>query len=139
MIAGIDGPVVVLSAHTAFVLEKKFDLRRLRVAARGRNEALAQELQDLRRAAMAFDPTGSAVPELELDFGADTGPSDRWMSPGVVADLLGLTDRGVRKACAEGRLEAEQDHRSRWLISQSAVEEFARTRDAAAGDSHGTS
>jgi excisionase family DNA binding protein len=131
MIAGVDGPVVVLSAETAFILEQRFksEMARLRVAARGRNLRVAQELLDLREAAMRFAPSGSVVPELEPVADVIGASSGQWLSPVEVADLLGLSDRGVRKACASGRLEAEQD-RGRWQISRQAVEDYRAARSA---------
>jgi hypothetical protein len=39
----------------------------------------------------------------------------------LVADLLSITDRAVRLACSEGRLEGQRV-RNRWQISREAAD-----------------
>ncbi|WP_353708962.1 helix-turn-helix domain-containing protein [Cellulosimicrobium sp. ES-005] len=51
------------------------------------------------------------------------------MSTGQAAELLGMTDRGVRLAISEGRLEAEKVA-DRYRISRSNVEHYRAARAA---------
>lgn len=128
MIVGKDGAAVVISAETAYYLEKLCNVTQLRVRLRGRLPAVGQELLDLREVAMTFDP--QRLPEAEAGFAeVDPGSTQGLMSVVEVADSLCLTDRAVRLACQEGRLEAERVG-SRWRISRQALENYRATRVA---------
>ncbi|WP_137292017.1 helix-turn-helix domain-containing protein [Nocardioides dongxiaopingii] len=129
MIVGRGGPAVVLSAETAYFLETfcKHEVSRLRVRTRGLHQRVAEELLELRRVAMEFDPQalpGDAAVGSDL---AEVGPE--WISVAVAADLLGMGDRGVRLACQQDRLDARQVG-GRWQISREALEQFKTARAA---------
>ncbi|PTU56968.1 hypothetical protein DBB34_06555 [Sphaerisporangium cinnabarinum] len=51
------------------------------------------------------------------------------MSTGQAAELLGMTDRGVRLAICEGRLEAEKPG-GRYRVSRANLEHFRAARGA---------
>lgn len=127
---GTNGPAVVISAETAYYLEKLTDgaVSRLRVRARGANQRVGQELLEIREAAMRF--TLPALPEVKADSAEVARDSEQWLSVIEVADLLGLTDRAVRLACSEGRLEAQQDDARRWRITRQAYEHYRAARAA---------
>lgn len=128
MIVGENGPGVVISAETAYFLETYCeDISRLRVRTRGRLPHVAQELLDLRHVGMAFDP--SRLPEAEADIAELAAPSNQWLTPQRVADLLGMSDRGVRLACSQGRIDA-QHVGTRWRISQEAFQTYKAARAA---------
>lgn len=125
MIIGEQGPAMVLSAETAYWIETILKPARLRQRLRdGRHQQVSQELLDVRRLAMGFDPTRLPA-EAEVGRGsAEVGRGlDQWLSVPEVADLLGLGDRAVRLACDEDRLEAEKVG-GRWRIHRKAVQDF---------------
>lgn len=133
MIVGQDGPAVVLSAETAYCLERfcSREVSRLRVRTRGVNQHVAEELLELRRVAMGYDPT--RLPQ-NAAVGSDsaevaTGLEHGLMRVAEVADRLGLSERAVRLACSQGRLEAEQVG-SRWQITRQALHDFEAARAA---------
>jgi excisionase family DNA binding protein len=124
---GTDGPAVVLSARTAAWLERHAGLTSLRVRVRGTDPAISRELEEVRRAGMLWcaSATGSPVaPEPEL-----AAPSKQWLSTGQVAELLNVTDRAVRLACASGRLEAVQVA-GRYRITREAIAHYRAARAA---------
>lgn len=53
-----------------------------------------------------------------------TAPS-QWLTTKAVATQLGITDRGARKACAEGRIEAELIN-GKWRVSREALQRYRR-------------
>jgi excisionase family DNA binding protein len=126
---GTSGPAVVISVETAYYLERLTGgaVSKLRVRARGTNQRVAQELLEIREAAMRFNPP---LPEVEADLAEVPAESEQWLSVVQVADLLGLTDRAVRLACSEGRLEAQQDGSRRWRITKKAYEDYRAARAA---------
>lgn len=128
MIVGQTGMGVVISAETAYLIETFGGLGELRRRLRGRYPQVSQELLDLRYVAMSFDPR--QLPEAEVESAELAAQSEvGWLSPQRVADLLGITDRAVRLACSQGRIEAEQVG-SRWRISQEAFKHYKAARAA---------
>lgn len=127
MIVGDNGPAVVLSAETAYWLERICKVDGLRQRLRdGRHPVISQELLDLRRVAMGFDP--SRLAQAESDF---SQVATEWMSVAEVADRLWLSVQAVTLACRQGRLDAEQvGPRQRWQISREAFENFKAARAA---------
>jgi excisionase family DNA binding protein len=49
-----------------------------------------------------------------------------WLSTGEVAAVVGISPRGVRKAIAEGRLQATRD----WRVTREDVEQWKAARAA---------
>jgi excisionase family DNA binding protein len=124
---GQSGPAVVISAETAFLLEKVCNVAGLRARMRGRRPEIAQELLEVKWAADIHERRVSVLPEAEAGSAEVAAPSCSWMSSVDASDLLGLSDRAVRLACSEGRLEAQQVG-GRWQITREAVEEFRLAR-----------
>jgi len=131
VIVGTDGPAVVLSAETAYWLEKLCKVSTLRMRLRdGRHVRVSQELLDLRQAAMSFDPT-----QLPTDaaVGSRSAEEARWLeqrdwwSVAEAADSLGIGERAVRLACSQDRLDAERVG-GRWRITQTALNDFKTGR-----------
>ena len=129
---GVDGPAVVISAETAYWLEKLCKVSLLRQRLRdGRHPQVSNELLDLRRGAMTFDPARLSL-AAQVESGltkADSQLDQGLLSVAEVADLLDLTGAAVRLACREGRLEAEQVGR-RWQITREACANFRAARAA---------
>jgi hypothetical protein len=55
----------------------------------------------------------------------EPAPHSQWLTAPQVATQLGMTDRGARKACAEGRIEAELV-KGRWRVSREALQRYRR-------------
>lgn len=126
-VIGAQGPAVVVPARVAAWLESKANLSALRVRARGSDAEVDAVLVALRVAALAWrtSATGSDVePTPEAARG-----SEQWLSTSKAADLLGITDRAVRLAIREGRLEAVQVA-GRWRVSRANVEHYRAARAA---------
>ncbi len=49
------------------------------------------------------------------------------MTTSRAADVLGISDRAVRKACTDGRLDAERVD-GQWRITRASVEAYAPRR-----------
>ncbi|MCM0618748.1 helix-turn-helix domain-containing protein [Nocardioides bruguierae] len=133
MIVGEQGPAVVISAETAYWLERICRVSSLRQRLRdGQHQAVSQELLDLRRVAMTFDP--ALLPQTAA-VGSDSAEAatgleqQEWFTVSEAADRLGMGERGVRLACSEDRLDAEQVA-GRWRISREALENFNAARAA---------
>jgi hypothetical protein len=87
----------------------------------------------------------SGLPAPEVPNGAESAPSrrsgsipvvssadtlgPRFVDVGSAADLLGITDRGVRDLCSRGALPGEK-FAGRWLIDEVDLEAYARQRAA---------
>ena len=128
MIIGQTGLGLVISADTAYLLETFGDIKRLRQRIRGRYPNVSQELLDLRTVAMSYDP--ERLPEAEVDSAELAAQSEvDWLSPQRVADLLGISDRAVRLACSQGRIDAQQVG-SRWRISEEGYRAYRAARAA---------
>lgn len=126
-LVGVHGPGVLVPARVAAWLEKRAGLSSLRARARGADPEVDAVLLALRVAGLAWltSATGSEVePEPEV-----RRESSQWLSTGQAAELLGMTDRGVRLAISEGRLEAEKVA-DRYRISRSNVEHYRAARAA---------
>jgi hypothetical protein len=126
---GMDGPGVVLSPETAFILEKTCRVHEVRARLRGRHPKVGEELLDLKRVADLHEARQRVprVPELQADPPELGRASQVWFSSVQAADLLGVTERAVTKACLLGRLEAEQVA-GRWRITRDAIDTYRTTR-----------
>lgn len=132
MILGEGGPAVVISAETAYWLERICKVTALRQRLRdGRHQQVSIELVELRRVALSYDPGRLPVSaEGGRRFAEVAEDSEVMMTVAEVADSLSLTDRAVRMACQQGRVEAERIG-GRWLISRAAFENYRAARAAA--------
>lgn len=129
--AFVHGPhadIVIIPARVAAWLDSQAHLSDLRVKVRGNDPEVDNVLAALRLAALSWrtSATGSdprQEPEVEQ-------PSV--MSTTQVADQLGVTDRTVRLAITEKRLEASQVA-GRWQITRESFEHYRAARNARAG------
>jgi hypothetical protein len=126
VIGGMEGPVVVLSAETAALMERCLPLKALRVRVRGHNQRVAQELLDLREVAMSYIPR--LLPEAEAESAEVAEDLGVWLRSVEAADLVGITDRAIRDACVSGRLVAHQISGGAWRISRQSAMDYRRIR-----------
>ena len=103
LLTGVDGPVVLLSARACAWLLRYAELDRYHLDHRGEDAEIDQSLIALKTAALIwrYTATGTknaARPELAAD--------SEWLSTKQAADALAMTDRAIRKAIREKRLQA---------------------------------
>lgn len=125
VLIGRNGPAVVLDARTCAWLERYAGLTSLRVKVRGTDPAVSRNLEEIREAAMAWrsSVTGTAhdtAPEPPT-------PSSQWLSTKRAGELLGITDRAIRKAINDDRLHADQIA-GRYRVSREDLEHFRAAR-----------
>lgn len=126
MIVGDQGPAVVLSARTAAWLERYADLTSLRVRVRGTDPAISRELEEIRYAAMSWR---SSVSGTEAAVAPEPVTSSGWLTTTQAAGLVGVTDRAIRKAIAEGRLISTEVN-GRHRVSREDLEHYRAARAA---------
>lgn len=119
-----NGDGVVVPARVIAWIARRAHLDQLRIAARGMGDAeLDSVLLACRISALTagkFRPHVATPPEPK-------SPS-KWVGCGGAAAALGVTDRAIRKAAAEGRLQATKTADGAWRIARADVEQFRATR-----------
>ncbi|MEV7264187.1 helix-turn-helix domain-containing protein [Micromonospora aurantiaca] len=127
---GLNGPTVVVPARVAAWLERHAGLRSLRTTHRGADPEVDSVLVALAVAAAAWrERTGVSTDQgTDQAQQAEPGPCCD-LSTTEAADRLGMTDRGVRKAIAGGRLTAHRDG-DRWRVSLEDLEHYRAGRAA---------
>ncbi len=123
----VGSPSAIVTGRAAAVLERQLDLAGLRVRTRGVDPEVSDVLEAIREAAEAW--RGSAVGTTEAPEPEPPRTLSTWVTAAEAADLLGISSRAVRKAIAEGRLEAEQVG-DRWRVAREDVEQFRARRTA---------
>lgn len=119
-----EGQIIVLPARVCHFLIRYAHLEEFWREFRGRDAEIDAVMTAIRVGSLTWQKsaTGTVVaPKPELNT------SSEWLSTGQVADRLRMTDRGVRRACAAGRLQAVQVA-GRWRITREAAEHFKTTR-----------
>lgn len=124
---GVDGPAVIVPGRVAALLERFADLTRVRVAVRGQDPELDAVLVAMRLVAAKWRATATGSPHPPAP---EVAARSQWLSTTQAADILGVTDRAVRLAITEHRLNAQQVDR-RWRISREDLEHFRAARRAA--------
>lgn len=127
---GIDGPAVVVPARVAAWLERVARVAQLRIDHRGIDPEVDSVLVALGVAATAWrvnqgistDQGTGQRKEPELAAGSS-------LTTTQAANLLHITDRGVRAAIASGRLDAQRVG-DQWLIDREDLEHFRAGRAA---------
>lgn len=118
-----DGVTAVISGRAARLLWFYAHLDEL--AARVSDPELVQAIDTLRTAGNRW---------LRADAGTDVPmtpePAREWVSAREAAEMLGMTDRGVRKACSARRLPADMSSTGAWLIHREAIAHFRAERSA---------
>lgn len=125
-----DGRVVVVPARVAAWLERHAGLRALRTAHRGADPEVDGVLVALGVAAATWrQQTLGSVRGIDLAANAEPVASSP-LTTAEAGQLLGIGSRAIRKAIAEGRLQAER-HGDTWRISREEVEHYRAARQAA--------
>lgn len=128
-VVGLDGPEVVVSGRLAAWLGRYANLARLRMEHRGVDPDIDDGLLALAVAGTAWRERrgGGAASGTGEDGEPEPDPQST-LTTTQAATLLGVSERAVRRACAEGRLDATR-HGDRWAIDREAVA-FYRGRAA---------
>jgi hypothetical protein len=114
--------------ETAYLLEKVAGVSQLRQRLRGLNPKVCQELLDLREMALRYEPP--VLPEAEAASPeVATGLGSGRLNAMQAADLIGISDRAVRLACTEGRLDADLVG-GRWRVTRDEAKRFRDERCA---------
>jgi len=77
----------------------------------------------------AVPPSGT-VPEPGTNFGSAEPDEVEVLDVSEAARRAGLSERGIRRALAEGRLEGSRDEAGRWWTTAVALERFVEERPA---------
>lgn len=125
---GVEAPIVILPGRVCAWLEHHLDMHSLRVENRGRDAEVDSALNAIRLTALLWKRANSVpgrkpaeVPEVVAE----------WYSTTTAADYLGITDRGVRQAIKDGRLNATQQIDGRHQIHVEDLLHFKAARRAA--------
>lgn len=126
LIHGIDGPVVIVTARVCAYLNRYANLNRFREETRGQDAEvdgvlIAFGVAERKWRKSATGTRDAAKPELD--------PSSTWLSTTQAAGLAGVTDRGIRKAIAQGHLKAE-NIAGRWRINREDLTHYQANRAA---------
>jgi excisionase family DNA binding protein len=119
---------VVVFGKVAWLLEKYTNVGKLRVHIRGRDPDTSDVLLRLRCLAMAWDESASAV-GTAVDESPEPKPRLNLFTPSQAADLIGITDRAIRKAITEGRLPGHKVGNG-WQIYREDLEHYRAARAA---------
>lgn len=119
---------VLVPARAAFLLNEKC-LAELRIEIRGKDKQLDELLFGI--AAVAAHVRESLRGTRDAPTPEPVGTLTEAMSTTAAARRIGVTDRAIRKAIAQGRLQAEQVD-GRWCITGADVEHYRATRAARA-------
>ena len=123
-IHGLDGPIVILDARTCAYLNRYAGLDQFRRDHRGSDSEVDKVLVAIRLAEIRWRTSVTGTQEAPAP---ELAASSKWLSTRQVADRLGMTDRGVRTAISQGRLQAENVV-GRWRISLEQLAHFKANR-----------
>ena len=122
-----DAAVVIVPRRVCAYLNRYAGLEQFRRDNRGHDAEVDNVLVAFRVAELSWREAATGTreaPEPELE-----GSSTHWMSTTQAAAQLGVGDRAVRKAIAEGRMQAE-NIAGRWRIQQEQLQHFRARRTA---------
>lgn len=124
-----DGHVVVLDGRICAELNKA-GLDRLRGQVRGRDAQLYQVLLAIRLVALSGESSscGTQIAPLPEPESCSQQQLKNTVSTTTAANVLGITDRAIRRAIAEKRLTATQDDGGRYRITHDDLAAFAAQR-----------
>jgi len=130
------GPCVVVPPAVAAWLLSATDLATLRVAHRGEDPQRDAVLIALTHCANLWrTSTTSAVASAggsALAIEAEASPQSKSMNTSRAATILGITTRGVRLACDQGRIPATRVD-GRWQLDLDGVAAYRRSQSTRAG------
>lgn len=127
LIHGTNGPVVIVSGRVAAWMLRYAELEHYHADYRGLDAEIDQTLIALKVAALSWrsSATGmrdAAIPELS--------PGLQWLSTKQAADALAMTDRAIRKAIRENRLQATTIGRA-YRINREQLAHFKARKESA--------
>jgi excisionase family DNA binding protein len=118
LVATSDGPAAMVSGQLCALLTTRGNLRALRREYEGIDDvadAIDLMVATGRKWSAFASAAGSALaPKAEVPAESDDGAE--LLTTGQAADVLGITARGVRNACAAGRLKATRSSGGDWVI-----------------------
>jgi len=123
---GLDGPVVIVPGRAAAWLDSRLNLRALRTAVRGHDPEVDAVLVALGVAAAAWRQS-----VVGTDQRTPAEPAPLWLTTREAADRLDVTDRAVRRALAEQRLNGRRTNGG-WLVDRESVEHYLIARNSRA-------
>ncbi|OZF57016.1 helix-turn-helix domain-containing protein [Rhodococcus sp. 14-2470-1a] len=124
---GLAGVEVTLPGRVAALIESRCNLRELRVALRGQDREVDEALLAISLAALHWRTSATGSPTAAQP---EETPRSQWYSTGEAADILYLSDRAVRLAITEKRLNATRVGK-RYRINREDLEHFKAARSAA--------
>lgn len=130
---GLDGCVPV-SPRAANFLLAQFDDHSARMRAQARDPEIYSVLLALREAALEWASSEGSVPEVPArdrspEPTSESKKTTEMVTTSKAAELLGITDRAIRKAIQEDRLTAVVQDNGHYLISRTEIGHYrARTR-----------
>jgi len=128
---GVDGPVAIVTGRAAAWLLLHLDLASHRIEVRGRDPELDAVLGAITYAGNHWRATSATSAPRGSILANDPEPA----APSVemtslqAAELLGITTRAVRLACAAGRLPSTQTDGC-WRITTDDLDAYRRSRAA---------
>lgn len=120
--------VVMVPGRVAAWLESRCNLHDVRIMSRGLDPEVTNVLTALYLAGLEW--RSAATGTREPPSAEPPAASSAWVSSTTAAGLLGITDRAVRKAIADGRLDATRVANS-WRITRESVEHYRARRSVA--------
>ncbi|MCC8909463.1 helix-turn-helix domain-containing protein [Curtobacterium sp. GD1] len=103
LVLGVHGPEAVVSGRAAAWLLRYAGLNEYHLDHRGEDAEIDQTLIALKVAAFAWRDTATGTPDAPK---AELKTQSEWLSTKQAADALAMTDRAIRKAIRENRLQA---------------------------------
>lgn len=127
---GTEGPVVIVGGRVAAWLERHANLRAIRTAHRGIDPEVDAVMVALGVAAATWRQRVAASADHGTEQAKQAAPVPRsTLTTKQAATLLDMSERGIRDACAEGRLPAER-HGGQWAIAREDAEHYRAGRAA---------
>ena len=118
------GGVVLVPSRVCLFLSRMASLDSYSRQMRGRDPEIDNVLQAILISGRKHMENVSGTKPAER---AELASPSQWLTTKAVATQLGITDRGARKACAEGRIEAELIN-GNWRVSREALQRHKRRR-----------
>lgn len=103
LIHGSQGPEVVVSGRAAAWLLRYAELDRYHLAHRGEDAEIDQVLIAMKVVALSWRESATGTRDAPI---AELPAKLQWLSTKQAADALAMTDRAIRKAIREKRLQA---------------------------------
>lgn len=129
---------VSIPPRIADILDRRLGLDTIRKQIRGEDAEVDAVLMAIRLAGCAFRNGQTAHLAARSACGTDVvkpaepeSESGRGIGTSTAAEILGVTDRAVRKAIAENRLPAVLDDGGRWRINRDDLMQYRAERRTA--------